>query len=369
MLDGYSAPSPFRIEATKVSATHGRYEIEPLEEGYGVTLGVALRRILLSSLPGAAITSVKIDGIRHEFSDIPHVREDVTELVLNLKKIRLKSYNEQPETIRLEVQGTREVFAGDLQVPSSIEVVNPEQYLATLDADAANLTMEMIVERGKHYLPVDQHENLDIGTIPIDAVFSPIRRVNYVIERKRVGPMTNFERLVLEIWTDGTMSPTDALTQSAEILRQHFQQVADFGKAVSSPRTARPWPAHPASGPHRRNADREARTDPRAYNSLKRANISRVGEVLDMSEDELLAVRNFGKKSLDELRDRLAATGLDVEAASSALLRSFGSASGRLKTRTRRTSNETRTVRKKFGRPTNQRVALYRGLGGRDFSP
>src|SRR6185437_15885495 len=126
--------------------------------------------------------------------------------------------NEQPETIRLEVQGTLEVFAGDLQVPSSIEVVNPEQYLATLDADAANLTMEMIVERGKHYLPVDQHENLDIGTIPIDAVFSPIRRVNYVIERKRVGPMTNFERLVLEIWTGGTMSPTDALTQSAEIL-------------------------------------------------------------------------------------------------------------------------------------------------------
>jgi DNA-directed RNA polymerase subunit alpha len=323
LLDGYSAPSPFRIEATKVSATHGRYEIEPLEEGYGVTLGVALRRILLSSLPGAAITSVKIDGIRHEFSDIPHVREDVTELVLNLKKIRLKSYNEQPETIRLEVQGTREVFAGDLQVPSSIEVVNPEQYLATLDADAANLTMEMIVERGKHYLPVDQHENLDIGTIPIDAVFSPIRRVNYVIERKRVGPMTNFERLVLEIWTDGTMSPTDALTQSAEILRHHFQQVADFGKAVFAEDgkvvAGASIPAHIAEMPIEK-----LELTPRAYNSLKRANIARVGEVLDMSEDELLAVRNFGKKSLDELRDRLTATGLDVEAANSALLRSFG---------------------------------------------
>ncbi|MGH2346171.1 MAG: DNA-directed RNA polymerase subunit alpha, partial [Chloroflexota bacterium] len=167
---------------------------------------MALRRILLSSLPGAAITSVKIDGIRHEFSDVPHVREDVTELVLNLKKIRLKSYVDQPETIRLEVRGAREVFGSDLQVPSSIEVVNPELYLATLDSDAANLSMEMIVERGKRYLPIDQHENLDIGTIPIDAVFSPIRRVNYVIERKRVGPMTNFERLVLEIWTDGTMS-------------------------------------------------------------------------------------------------------------------------------------------------------------------
>jgi len=323
LLDGHIAPSPFRIEATKVSATHGRYEIEPLEEGYGVTLGVALRRILLSSLAGAAITSVKIDGIRHEFSDVPHVREDVTELVLNLKKIRLKSYVDQPETIRLEVQGAREVFGSDLQVPSSIEVVNPELYLATLDSDDANLSMEMIVERGKRYLPIDQHENLDIGTIPIDAVFSPIRRVNYVIERKRVGPMTNFERLVLEIWTDGTMSPTDALTESAEILRQHFQQVADFGKGIftedGKPSSGNALPAYIAD-----MTIEKLELTPRAYNSLKRANISRVGEVLDMSEDELLAVRNFGKKSLDELRERLTATGLDVEAANSTLLRSFG---------------------------------------------
>lgn len=324
MLDGNTAPSPFRIEATKLSPTHGRFEIEPLEEGYGVTLGNALRRILLSSLPGAAITSVKIDGIRHEFSDIPNVREDVTEFVLNLKKVRLKAYSEQPVSIELEVRGSREVTAGDLQVPSGLEVVNPDQYLATLDGPDAVLHAEMIVERGKRYLPQDQNESLDIGTIPIDAVFSPIRRVNYVIERKRVGPMTNFERLVLEIWTDGTMDPGDALTQSAEILRHHFQQVAEFGKvdtgtAVKA-QAGSTLPSHIYEMPIEK-----LELTPRAYNSLKRANISKVGEVLEMSEEELLAVRNFGKKSLDELKDRLAANNLMAEASNSPLLQSSGS--------------------------------------------
>jgi DNA-directed RNA polymerase subunit alpha len=323
LFDVATAPSPFRIEAVRLSPTHGRFEIEPLEEGYGVTLGNALRRILLSSLSGAAITSVKIDGIRHEFSDIPNVREDVTEFVLNLKKIRLKCYSEQPVQIELDVQGAREIHGGDLIVPSDVEIVNPEQYLATLDSPDAGMHAEMIVERGKRYLPVDQHENLEIGTIPIDAIFSPIRRVNYVIERKRVGPMTNFERLVLEIWTDGTISPSDALTQSAEILRRHFQQVAEFGK--QTPGVERPptpgtaLPAHLYEMPIEK-----LDLTPRAYNSLKRANISKVGELLEMSEEELLSVRNFGKKSLDELRERLAQNGLLAEAQGSPLVQSSG---------------------------------------------
>lgn len=291
-----------------------------------MTLGNALRRILLSSLSGAAITSVKIEGIRHEFSDIPHVREDVTELVLNLKKIRLKSFSEQPVQVSLDANGAREVTAGDLIVPSDVEVVNPDQYLATLDSPDGVLRAEMIVERGKRYLPMDQHENLDIGTIPIDAVFSPIRRVNYVIERKRVGPMTNFERLVLEIWTDGTMSPSDALTFSAEVLRQHFQQVADFGKQSSGIQkpvaSGSQLPAHLYE-----MAIEKLDLTPRAYNSLKRANISKVGELLEMSEEELLSVRNFGKKSLDELRERLAQNGLLTEAANSPLVQSSGSSS------------------------------------------
>jgi DNA-directed RNA polymerase subunit alpha len=324
LLDVTTTLSPFRIEAVRSSTTHGRFEIEPLEEGYGVTLGNALRRILLSSLSGAAITSVKIEGIRHEFSDIPNVREDVTELVLNLKKVRLKSFSEQPVSIELDAQGAREVYAGDLIVPSSVEVVNPEQYLATLDTPDATLRAEMIVERGKRYLPMDQHENLDIGTIPIDAVFSPIRRVNYVIERKRVGPMTNFERLVLEIWTDGTIAPQDALTQSAEILRQHFQQVAEFGKQTAA--GERPAMATTSLPAHLYEMPIEKLDlTPRAYNSLKRANISKVGELLEMSEEELLSVRNFGKKSLDELRERLAQNGLLAEAADSPLVQSSGS--------------------------------------------
>ncbi len=324
LLDGNTAPSPFNIEATKLSPTHGRFEISPLEEGYGVTLGNALRRILLSSLWGAAVTSVKIDGVLHEFTDIPHVREDVTEFVLNLKKVRLKSFSEQPISIELDYTGPGEVLAKDLLVPSDVEVVNPEQYLATLDGEEASLHAEMIVERGKRYLPTDLNESNEIGTIPIDAVFSPIRRVNYVIERKRVGPMTNFERLVLEIWTDGTTDPSTALTQSAEILRQHFEQVAGFGKVDAGAAAKTPAggsvPAHIYDMPIEK-----LDLTPRAYNSLKRANISKVGEVLEMSEDELLAVRNFGKKSLDELKDRLAANNLLTEASNSPLLQSSGS--------------------------------------------
>jgi DNA-directed RNA polymerase subunit alpha len=244
--------------------------------------------------------------------------------VLNLKKVRLKSFVDQPVSIELDVRGMREVTAADLHAPSSVEVVNPDQYLATMDSPDAELHAEMIVERGKRYLPSDQNESLDIGTIPIDAVFSPIRRVNYVIERKRVGPMTNFERLVLEIWTDGTMAPSDAMTQSAEILRQHFQQVADFGKvdvgiAAKAP-SGSSLPAHIYD-----MLIEKLELTPRAYNSLKRANISKVGEVLEMSEEELLAVRNFGKKSLDELKERLAANNLLVEASNSPLLQSSGS--------------------------------------------
>lgn len=324
MLDGTTTPSPFRIEATKLTDSYGRFEIEPLEEGYGVTLGHALRRILLSSLPGAAITQVKIDGIRHEFSDIPSVREDVTEFVLNLKKVRLKSFTDEPVAIQLEAHGACEVTAKNLTVTADVEVVNPDLYLATLDGPDAVLHAEMIVERGKRYLPQDQNEAPELGTIPIDAVFSPIRRVNYVIERKRVGPITNFERLVMEIWTDGTMEPSDALTRSAQILHEHFLQVAEFGKGVvgigSNTAGASALPEHIVEMPIEK-----LELTPRAYNSLKRANISKVGEVLEMTEEELLAVRNFGKKSLDELKERLQANNLMAEASASPLLQSSGS--------------------------------------------
>ena len=301
--------SPLRIECTSHTETHGRYEIEPLEEGYGVTVGNALRRILLSSLPGAAITSVKIDGIRHEFSDIPYAREDVTEFVLNLKKVRLKSFATGPITLELDVQGAREVTAGDISVPSQVEIVNPDQYLLTLDGDEGMVRAEMTVEQGKGYLGLDGRETAAIDTILIDAIFTPTRRVNYFIERKRVGPLTNFERLVLEIWTDGTIDPSDALSRSAEILTHYFQQVADFGRDLAAPE--RPAKISNQALPAQVYDLLIEQLDltPRAYNSLKRANITKVGELLEMSEEELLSIRNFGRKSLDEVRERLAQRG------------------------------------------------------------
>lgn len=303
MLEQLSLP---RIERVAYSETHGRYEIEPLEEGYGVTLGNALRRILLSSLPGAAITAVRIDGIRHEFSDIPHVREDVTEFMLNLKKVRLKYLGNDPIQIELAIDRSGEVYAGDITVPTQVEIVNTDQYLLTVDDDNAAIHIELTAERGKGYAPIDQRENIDIGTIPIDAVFAPIRRVNYVIERTRVGPMTTYERLVLEIWTDGTMTPDEALNQSAQILTRHFQQIAEFSGQVDmleAPHAAISTRALPQQI---YDTPIEALDlSPRAYNSLKRAGVGKVGEVLEMTEDDLLNVRNFGRKSLDELRDRL----------------------------------------------------------------
>lgn len=302
MLEQISLP---RIERVAHSDTHGRYEIEPLEEGYAVTIGNALRRILLSSLPGAAITAIRIDGINHEFSDIPHVREDVTELILNLKKVRLKYSGEEPMQIDLDVAGAREVTAGDITTPTQVEIVSPDQYLLTLDDDDATFHAELTVERGRGYAPIDQRENIDIGTIPVDAIFAPIRRANYLIERTRVGPMTTYERLVVEIWTDGTMTPDDALNQSAQILTRHFQQIAEFSghlEMLESPAAT----TKAALPPQVYDTPIEALDlSPRAYNSLKRAGVSKVGEVLDMSEEALLNVRNFGRKSLDELRDRL----------------------------------------------------------------
>ncbi len=303
MLEQMSLP---RIEKVAHGDTHGRYEIEPLEEGYGVTLGNSLRRILLSSLPGAGITAVRIDGIHHEFSDIPGVREDMTEVMLNLKKVRLKYTGEDPIRIDLDVAGAREVTAGDITTPTQVEIVNPDLYLLTIDDDAASLHAELTVQRGKGYASIEQRDDMDLGTIPIDAVFVPIKRVNYVIERTRVGPMTTYERLVLEIWTDGTMTPDDALNQSAQILTRHFQQIAEFSGQVDLIDVPRAAGAPRVLPQQVYDTPIEALDlSPRAYNSLKRAGVSKVGEVLEKNEEELLNVRNFGRKSLDELRERL----------------------------------------------------------------
>lgn len=207
-----------RIISTESTQQYATYDIEPLEAGYGMTLGNALRRVLLSSLPGAAVTSIKIEGVQHEFQDVPNVKEDVTDIVLNVKKLRLRSFSDRPVTMRIDVTGEREVRAADIQVPSTIEIVNPDQLICTLDNANAHLEMELVVETGKGYVPAESREDQAIGVIPVDAIYTPVQKVNYTVEHTRVGQMTNYDKIVLEVWTDGTKSPDEALR---EIGRAH----------------------------------------------------------------------------------------------------------------------------------------------------
>jgi len=297
-----------KIECTESNEYYGRYEIEPLESGYGVTLGNALRRVLLSSLPGAAVTAIKIDGIYHEFSTVPHVREDLTEIILNVKQIRLRSYSDHPVRLYIQAMGEGEILARDIECPSEVEIINPDLHICTLDSAEARLDMELIVEKGKGYVPADMREGLPIGTIAVDSVFSPVRKVNFIPGHTRIGQMTNYDRLTIEIWTDGTMSPGDALSRAAQMLVKQFSLLAELGKAPAhaekQPLAVTPVPPRLYETPIE-----ELELTVRAYNCLKRAGITKVGQILEMSTDDILAIRNFGKKSLDELQERLAARG------------------------------------------------------------
>jgi DNA-directed RNA polymerase subunit alpha len=280
--------------------------VEPLAQGYGVTIANALRRVLLSSLPGAAITAVHIDGIRHEFSDIPGVKEDVTEFILNLKKVRLRSFSDEPVELSLEAIGEADVTAGDIRLTDQVEIVNPDQHLCTIDQSGARLAAYIIVERGVGYHDItDQRDEAPIGRIPVDGIFSPVERVNFTIEHTRVGQMTNFEHLILEIWTDGTIHPNDAMTQAAGILTAHFQHLAGFGQealpgAAKPALATRSLPSQEAETPIE-----DLQLSARAENSLKRAGITKVGQLVTMNPQDLMDIRNFGQKSYDELIERL----------------------------------------------------------------
>ncbi|HET8853428.1 MAG TPA: DNA-directed RNA polymerase subunit alpha [Ktedonobacteraceae bacterium] len=293
-----------RIKNTKTQGNYASYDIEPLEAGYGMTLGNTLRRVLLSSLSGAAVTSIRIEGVQHEFQDIPHVMEDVTDIVLNVKKLRLRSFSDHPVSMRLEVNGEREVTAADIQVPSTVEIVNPDLHIATLDNQNAHLDMELVVEIGKGYVPADSKEDQPIGVIPIDAIYTPVQKVNYTVEHTRVGQMTNFDKIILDIWTDGTITPDEALRQSADILVRHFTQLATY-RATSIEVEKAPLSSIPIPQKVYDTPIEELDLSVRAYNCLKRSNITKVGQVLSMNEEDLLGVRNFGEKSLQELRERL----------------------------------------------------------------
>ena len=299
-----------KIECDASSWNYGRFIIGPLESGYGITLGNALRRVLLSSLPGAAVISIKISDVYHEFSAIPHVKEDTTALILNIKQLRLKLQGDESVRLRVEVNGEGEITAGDIECPPQVEIVNPDLHLLTADSSEAKLDMELVVEGGKGYSPAEERGQLPIGEIPVDAVFSPIRKANFVVERARVGQMTNFDRLIMEIWTDGTIEPEEALSSAAQILVEHLSLLVDVGEMPPEEEEE----AVEGLIPTRiyETPIEELELSVRAYNCLKRAGVTKVGEILEkmtQGEDEILAIRNFGKKSLAELKERMRVKG------------------------------------------------------------
>ncbi|RLT27409.1 MAG: DNA-directed RNA polymerase subunit alpha [Chloroflexi bacterium] len=294
-----------RVEVDE--ADYARVVAEPLETGFGTTLGNALRRVLLSSLPGAAITSVRIEGVEHEFSTIEHVQEDVTEILLNLKEVRLRSFSDRPARLFLEASGEGVVTAGDIQSSADYEVVNPELKIATLDHKDASLVADINVESGRGFLGATVSEGLPIGVIPVDALFSPVRRVNYHVAHTRVGQDTDFDRLELELWTDGTVTGPMAVSLASELLRDQllgFQRLGRPDSIVTSVMQEQVGGFDGYDTPIE-----ELDLSVRAYNCLKRSGLTTVGAILERSEEELLALRNFGEKSYEELRDKLVSKG------------------------------------------------------------
>jgi DNA-directed RNA polymerase subunit alpha len=302
----------FHIETIESGLNYGRYKAEPMEPGYGTTLGNALRRILLRSLEGVAVSRVRLDNVWHEFSTIPHVREDVTEIVLNLKRIRLKrmmDLNGEARAhlyVRGDDSGERQVTAGDVVWPAEVDVINPEQIIATIDAPDGVMDMDIWVSQDRGYKPAELQESYSIGEIPIDAIYTPIERVNFVVEHTRVGPMTDYDRLIIEVLTDGTIEPDDALSEAARILMTQAQVFAAFNQAETA-QAAAPGLAIPDEILNKPLAD--LGLSPRVLNALRSRQIERVGQVLTIDPEQLLSIRNFGPRSLTELREKLAEYG------------------------------------------------------------
>jgi DNA-directed RNA polymerase subunit alpha len=305
-----------QIEPVAEQGSYAKYEASPLPSGYGVTLGNALRRVLLSSLEGAAVTSIQIRDVFHEFTTIPGVKEDVTQIVLNVKRLRLRSFAAHPIQLKLVKSGAGRVTAGDIVESADVEVINPDLVLMTLDSDDVTIEIDLTVERGVGYLAAERPEGLPIGVIPVDAIFTPVRKVNFTVENTRVGQMTNYDKLTLEIETDGTISPEEALAKSADILVRQFSLFANVGTTAIAASPVGGIPQIPAN--MLEMPIEELDLPMRAYNSLKRNNIVKVGQLLQLTDDDLLRMRNFGKKSLDEMKERLRMRGFLVPETDSA---------------------------------------------------
>ena len=299
------------IECVDSQDNFGRFHVEPLEKGFGVTLGNALRRVLLGYLPGAAVTRVKIEGIQHEFSTIPFVKEDVTEFLLNIKALRLKSLSEQPGKLMLEVEGEKRVTAADIATSTDFEIANPELYLATLDSPEAKLSVELDVELGEGYREAESGDNMPVGTIPIDAVFTPVRKVNFNVEPVHVSREMRRERLNLEVWTDGTITPVDAISRGAEILVEQLTPFIDYAK-VSRLEEEKELIRASISEEKYDMPVEQLDLSVRTMNCLRRGGIATVGELISRGEKGLLALHNFGQKSRQEVEDKLASMGLSL---------------------------------------------------------
>ena len=297
---------------TPGDATYGKYVVEPLERGYGTTLGNALRRVMLSSLPGTAATSIKIAGVQHEFSTISGVKEDVTEIVLNIKGLLTKLHSDGDKTVYIEAVGPCEVTAGDIKSDGEVEVLNPDMHIATLD-NGATLNMEITLSHGRGYVSADHNKPQQpvIGVIPVDSIYTPVYKVNYTVEPTRVGSLTDFDKLTLEVWTDGTISARDAVSLGAKILCDHFTLFTDLSESVGS----KPTVVEKAETQRDKVLEltiEELDLSVRSFNCLKRANINTVEDLISKTEDEMMKVRNLGRKSLEEVINKLAMMGLSL---------------------------------------------------------
>ena len=301
-----------KIEQVELTEDYGKFVVEPLERGYGITLGNSLRRILLSSLPGTAVTSLRIDGILHEFSTIPGVVEDTTDIVLNLKKLLVRLHVDEPVTIRVQATTPGELRAGDFTVDPSVEILNPDLYIATIQ-EGGKLEMEITVAKGRGYVSAEKNKRPDhpIGLIPVDSIFTPVTKVNYTVEDTRVGQITDYDRLVLEVWTDRTIAPDEAVSLAAKIMMEHLKLFTDLTESVDN--------VEIMVEKEEESIDRlmemtveELDLSVRSYNCLKRAGINTVEELVKKTEEDMMKVRNLGKKSLQEVKEKLAELGLSL---------------------------------------------------------
>jgi DNA-directed RNA polymerase subunit alpha len=309
---GFQRPKRLEVERETLTGTFGRFHAQPFERGFGTTIGNALRRILLSSIEGAAITAVKIEGVLHEFSAIPGVVEDSTDIILNLKQIPFRIHSDHPETLTLSAEGPGTVKSGDMQLTSSVELLNPDLPVCTL-SEEGRIAMELRVQRGRGYISADRNfdEDLGIGYIPLDSVHSPVRKVNYRVEDARLGQITDYDKLILEVWTNGAVSPPDAVALAAKLLKDHMAIFINFEEAPEEDLDFASSEDERLMDQFNRSVD-ELELSVRSYNCLKNANIKTIGDLVTRTEAEMLKTKNFGRKSLNEIKDILAEMGLSL---------------------------------------------------------